>query len=76
MMAEDPSTYTPLLLQTLGFTALFNDTGHPAISIPMGMSKNGLPVGSQLVAKASEEGKLLQLAGQIEAAGLFTSLSF
>jgi hypothetical protein len=29
-----------------------------------------------LVAKASEEGKLLQLAGQIEAAGLFTSLSF
>jgi len=76
MMAEDPSTYSSLLFQTLGFTALFNDTGHPAISVPMGMSKNGLPVGSQLVAKTGEEGKLLQLAGQIEAAGLFTPLTF
>jgi Asp-tRNA(Asn)/Glu-tRNA(Gln) amidotransferase A subunit family amidase len=65
-----------LLFHTLGFTALFNDTGHPAISVPMGMSKNGLPVGSQLVAKTGEEGKLLQLAGQIEAAGLFTPLTF
>ena len=76
MMAEDPSTYSSLLFQTLGFTALFNDTGHPAISLPLAISKNGLPVGSQLVAKTGEEGKLLQLAGQIEAAGLFTTLTF
>ena len=76
MMAEDPSTYSALLFQTLGFTALFNDTGHPAISVPMGMSKNDLPVGSQLIAGTGEEGKLLQLAGQIEAAGLFTRLRF
>lgn len=74
MMAEDPSSYSPLLLQTLGFTALFNDTGHPAISLPMGLSKNRLPVGCQLVAGVGEEGKLLQLAGQVEAAGLFTKL--
>jgi len=32
MMAEDPNSYSSLLFQTLGFTALFNDTGHPAIS--------------------------------------------
>ena len=76
MMAEDPNSYSSLLFQTLGFTALFNDTGHPAISVPMAISKNGLPVGSQLVAKTGEEGKLLQLAGQIEAAGLFTPLTF
>ena len=76
MMAEDPNSYSSLLFQTLGFTALFNDTGHPAISVPMGISNNGLPVGSQLVAKTGEEGKLLQLAGQIEAAGLFTTLTF
>ena len=76
MMAADPSTYSSLLFQTLGFTALFNDTGHPAISLPMGMSKNGLPVGCQLVAGTGEEGKLLQIAGQIEAAGLFTALDF
>ena len=76
MMAADPSTYSSLLFQTLGFTALFNDTGHPAISVPMGMSKNGLPVGCQLVAGTGEEGKLLQIAGQIEAAGLFTALDF
>ena len=46
------------------------------MSVPMGMSKNGLPVGSQLIAGTGEEGKLLQLAGQIEAAGLFTRLKF
>lgn len=76
MMAEDPTTYSSMLFQTLGFTALFNDTGHPAISVPMGMSKNGLPVGCQLVAGTGEEGKLLQLARKIEAAGLFTALEF
>ena len=76
MLAEDPSTYAPLLFQTLGFTALFNDTGHPAISVPMGLAENGLPIGTQLIAGTGEEGKLLQLAGQIEATGLFTRLQF
>lgn len=75
MMADDPNTYSTKLFQTIGFTALFNDTGHPAISLPMNLSENGLPTGSQLVAGLGEEDQLLQLAAQVEQAGLFTPLN-
>ena len=45
------------------FTAPFNLTGLPALSLPAGLSSAGLPFGVQLVSKAWSEAKLLQ-AGQ------------
>lgn len=48
------------------FTALFNGTGQPAISLPAGTSSNGLPIGSQLVARFGREGLLLAVARQLE----------
>jgi amidase len=50
------------------FTALFNVTGQPAISVPVGFGEDGLPVGVQLVAKPLGEDTLLQVAAQMEAA--------
>jgi Asp-tRNA(Asn)/Glu-tRNA(Gln) amidotransferase A subunit family amidase len=41
----------------------------------MNLSENGLPTGSQLVAGLGEEDQLLQLAAQVEQAGLFTPLN-
>ena len=48
------------------FTALFNATGQPAISLPIGRSRDGLPIGIQLVARFGREDLLLAVARQIE----------
>ena len=50
------------------FTALFNVTGHPAISLPLGESREGLPIGVQVVAAHGRESLLLQVAAQLEQA--------
>jgi len=50
------------------FTAGFNTTGQPAISLPLGQTEDGLPVGVQLVAAFGREDLLLRVAAQIEEA--------
>lgn len=49
------------------FTAPFNLTGLPAISIPCGASQEGLPMGLQMVAGPWREAKLLRAAFAYEA---------
>jgi amidase len=50
------------------FASLFNVTGQPAISIPVGFGDDGLPTAAHLVAKPLGEDTLLQVAAQMEAA--------
>lgn len=50
------------------FTAPFNLTGLPALSIPCGFSLDGLPIGLQIVAPAWAEKKLLQAGHAFEQA--------
>jgi amidase len=50
------------------FTAGFNSSGQPAISLPMHWSEDGLPIGVQLVAAYGREDLLLQVAAQLEQA--------
>ncbi len=54
-------------------TAPFNATGHPALSIPCGMS-DGLPVGLMLVGKAFDEATLYRAAAAFEAKANWESL--
>ena len=49
------------------FTLPFNLTGQPAISVPMGQTADGLPLGAQLVAAYGREDLLLAVAAQLEA---------
>ena len=50
------------------FTAPFNLTGLPAISLPCGFTAQGLPMGLQLVARPWDEARLLQAAFAYEQA--------
>ncbi len=49
-------------------TRHFNFSGHPAISLPCGFSRDGLPIGLQLVGHHHEERALLQVAHVYERA--------
>jgi amidase len=48
------------------YTALFNVTGQPAISLPAGFGDDGLPTNAHIVGKPLGEDMLLQLAAQLE----------
>ncbi|MBS9477302.1 amidase [Ancylobacter radicis] len=50
------------------FTCAFNASGFPAMSVPLGMSGGGLPVGVQFGAGLGQDGLLFSLAGQLERA--------
>jgi amidase len=50
------------------FTAIFNITGQPAISLPLHATEDGVPIGVQLVAPFGREDLLLRVAAQLERA--------
>ncbi|MBM7517083.1 amidase [Nocardioides nitrophenolicus] len=52
----------------LCFTPQFNTTGQPAMSVPLGATATGLPLGLHVVAAHGREDLLLQLAAQLEQA--------
>jgi len=61
------SVEEPLRPLTLRLTQLFNLTGHPAISLPCGETRAGLPCGLQLVGRRQHTPELLQVALSCEA---------
>jgi aspartyl-tRNA(Asn)/glutamyl-tRNA(Gln) amidotransferase subunit A len=48
------------------FTRVMNALGLPAISIPCGYSRSGLPIGLQIIAAARQEALLLRVAAAME----------
>jgi amidase/6-aminohexanoate-cyclic-dimer hydrolase len=68
MMTSDESGYTQAVLGTIAFTSLWNACGNPAMSVPLGWSRAGLPLGVQFVGGFGDEATLLRLGAQLEAA--------
>ncbi|GJF06190.1 amidase [Pseudonocardia sp. D17] len=70
--ADDPSLdargWYDRIFGTAGFTAVSNVTGNPAISLPLGTTAEGWPIGVQLMAPYAEEATLIALAGDLERA--------
>lgn len=70
MPYDDPAQNSESWMRTImehgPFTALFNVTGQPAISLPLAESDEGLPIGIQVVAPFGREDLLLRLAHQLE----------
>jgi amidase len=64
----DPMAAIERARKTAIFNALFNATGHPAISVPLYETDEGLPTGVQLVAPQGREDVLLRVAAQLEQA--------
>lgn len=55
-------------LEEMPITALFNQTGCPAMSVPLHWTADGLPVGVHVGAALGREDLLFRLAGQLERA--------
>jgi aspartyl-tRNA(Asn)/glutamyl-tRNA(Gln) amidotransferase subunit A len=55
------------------FTVTVNLAGLPGISVPVGLDKQGLPLGMQLIGRPWDEGGLLNLAQTLESAAGFTA---
>ncbi|VVP67812.1 6-aminohexanoate-cyclic-dimer hydrolase [Pseudomonas fluorescens] len=58
--------YLQHIVASVGFTVLANVGGQPSMSVPLGQSCAGLPIGMMFTAAHCQEGRLLQLAGQLE----------
>ena len=65
---DDPMEAFRRAVPAGAFTALFNATGQPAISLPLHWTGDGLPVGVQLVAPFGREDLLIRAAAQLERA--------
>jgi len=58
--------YMRLCDETRVHTTAANVTGQPAMTLPLGVSTSGLPIGVQFNARFGEEGKLIRLASSLE----------
>ncbi|MFO1241799.1 MAG: Asp-tRNA(Asn)/Glu-tRNA(Gln) amidotransferase subunit GatA [Rickettsiales bacterium] len=71
-IGEEPKDPVTMYLNDV-FTVPASMAGLPGISLPAGLSKDGLPLGLQLLANSFEEEKLFQVAGALEQALGFTA---
>jgi amidase len=66
--AAGPEHELERVINFLPYTAQFNMTGQPAVSLPLHWTPGGLPVGVQLIASYGREDLLIRIASQLELA--------
>jgi amidase len=63
-----PREFNQRQSQVFGYTPPYNMTGQPSLSLPMGMSRDGLPIGMMFTGRYADEATLYRLAAQLEEA--------
>jgi amidase len=66
LVEPDERERTRRLAAVVPYTPQFNVSGQPAVSLPLGWSADGLPIGVQLVAAPGREDLLVRVAAQLE----------
>jgi aspartyl-tRNA(Asn)/glutamyl-tRNA(Gln) amidotransferase subunit A len=56
----------PYVATFIAFTGPLDCTGQPAISVPSGLSREGLPTAIQIAGRAFDEGQVLRIADAFE----------
>jgi len=70
-LAQDPAQPLAPMLKAApygAFTSAFNQSGQPAVSLPVHQGADGLPYGAQLVAASGREDLLIRVAARLEEA--------
>jgi amidase len=67
-VAGELKTFDKRTAASFPFTAPFNMTGQPSISLPLAQSTSGLPIGMMFTARYGDEATLFRLAAQLEKA--------
>lgn len=65
---DDVQRYMKTVPPFTPYTGIENMTGQPSMSVPLGMSRSGLPIGVMFSARYGDEATLFRLAGQLERA--------
>jgi amidase/6-aminohexanoate-cyclic-dimer hydrolase len=65
---ESMPAFTREITEFGPYTALYNVTGQPSMSVPLGWSADGLPIGVMFSGRFGDEATLLRLAAQLEQA--------
>lgn len=65
---DDPARYGKEVSEFSPYTALYNVTGQPSMSVPLHWTADGLPVGVMFSARFGDEATLFRLAAQLEKA--------
>jgi amidase/6-aminohexanoate-cyclic-dimer hydrolase len=65
---ENMQAFTKEITEFGPYTALYNVTGQPSMSVPLHWTPDGLPVGVMFSARFGDEATLFRLAAQLEKA--------
>ena len=65
---EDALTWRKEVTEFSPYTAIYNVTGQPSMSVPLSWTSDGLPIGVMFSTRFGEDSTLFRLAGQLEKA--------
>jgi amidase/6-aminohexanoate-cyclic-dimer hydrolase len=67
-LSQDVQTWSKEVMEFSPYTALYNVTGQPSMSVPLHWTSAGLPIGVMFSARFGEDATLFRLAAQLEKA--------